>query len=118
MSPMKRLSTTLALIAALAAISAAQTEARIHCFLDWKNQLCWVHQQSSWCEIPCLHNGSSLAASRSGTSISPSQHSDSHDYLEGLMRNVERETVRTANSADTEVGEFISGYLEKLSEIW
>src|SRR6266702_4722393 len=39
--------------------------------------------------------------------------SDSRDYLEGLMRNVEREAVRLANNLGAEI---IDSYLEFLSE--
>jgi uncharacterized protein YlxP (DUF503 family) len=39
--------------------------------------------------------------------------SHSHDYLEGLMRNVERHAVRTANNSG---GEVIDSFLDFLSE--
>jgi uncharacterized protein YlxP (DUF503 family) len=39
--------------------------------------------------------------------------SDSRDYLEGLMRNVERHAVRTANNAG---GEVTDSFLDFLSE--
>ena len=39
--------------------------------------------------------------------------SDSRDYLEGLMRNVERHAVRTANNAR---GEVTDSFLDFLSE--
>ncbi|HET6840134.1 MAG TPA: DUF503 domain-containing protein [Candidatus Angelobacter sp.] len=38
--------------------------------------------------------------------------SDSRDYLEGLMRNVEREVVRLANNAGAEVVDTFLDYLE------
>jgi uncharacterized protein len=38
--------------------------------------------------------------------------SDSRDYLEGLMRNVEREAVRLANNAGGEVVDSFLDYLE------
>lgn len=38
--------------------------------------------------------------------------SDSRDYLEGLMRNVEREVVRLANNAGAEVVDSFLDYLE------
>jgi uncharacterized protein len=38
--------------------------------------------------------------------------SDSRDYLEGLMRNVEREAVRLANNAGAEVVDSFLDYLE------
>jgi uncharacterized protein len=38
--------------------------------------------------------------------------SGSRDYLEGLMRNVEREAVRTANNAGGEVVDSFLDYLE------
>ena len=38
--------------------------------------------------------------------------SDSRDYLEGLMRNVEREAVRVANNAGGEVVDSFLDYLE------
>jgi uncharacterized protein YlxP (DUF503 family) len=38
--------------------------------------------------------------------------SDSRDYLEGLMRNVEREAVRLANNAGAEVMDSFVDFLE------
>ena len=38
--------------------------------------------------------------------------SDSRDYLEGLMRNVEREVVRQANNLGAEVVDSFLDYLE------
>ena len=38
--------------------------------------------------------------------------SDSRDYLDGLMRNVEREAVRLANNAGAEVVDSFVDYLE------
>ncbi len=38
--------------------------------------------------------------------------SDSRDYLEGLMRNVEREAVRLANNVGAEVVDSFMDYLE------
>lgn len=38
--------------------------------------------------------------------------SDSRDYLEGLMRNVEREAVKLANNAGAEVVDSFLDYLE------
>lgn len=38
--------------------------------------------------------------------------SDSRDYLDGLMRNVEREAVRLANNGGAEVVDSFLGYLE------
>ena len=38
--------------------------------------------------------------------------SDSRDYLEGLMRNVEREAVRLANNAGAEVVDTFLDYVE------
>lgn len=38
--------------------------------------------------------------------------SDSRDYLEGLMRNVEREAVRLANNAGAEVVDTFLDYIE------
>ena len=38
--------------------------------------------------------------------------SDSRDYLEGLMRNVEREAVKLANNAGGEVVDSFLDYLE------
>ena len=38
--------------------------------------------------------------------------SDARDYLEGLMRNVEREAVRLANNAGVEVVDSFLDYLE------
>ena len=38
--------------------------------------------------------------------------SDSRDYLEGLMRNVEREVLRLANNAGAEVVDSFLDYLE------
>jgi uncharacterized protein len=38
--------------------------------------------------------------------------SDSRDYLEGLMRNVENEAVRVANNAGAEVVDSFLDYLE------
>jgi len=38
--------------------------------------------------------------------------SDSRDYLEGLMRNVEREAVKMANNAGAEVVDSFLDYLE------
>jgi len=38
--------------------------------------------------------------------------SDSRDYLEGLMRNVERDAVRIANNAGGEVVDSFLDYLE------
>lgn len=37
--------------------------------------------------------------------------SDSHDYLQGLMQNVEREAARVANNAGAEVTEAFVEYL-------
>src|SRR5258708_22368279 len=39
--------------------------------------------------------------------------SDSGDYLEGLMRNVEREAVRVANNAGAEVVDSFMDYVER-----
>ena len=39
--------------------------------------------------------------------------SDSRDYLEGLMRNVEREAVKLANNAGAEVVDSFLDYLEE-----
>lgn len=39
--------------------------------------------------------------------------SNSRDYLEGLMRNVEREAVRLANNAGAEVVDSFMDYLER-----
>lgn len=39
--------------------------------------------------------------------------SDSRDYLEGLMRNVEREAVRLANNAGAEVVDSFMDYVER-----
>src|SRR5689334_15672460 len=41
--------------------------------------------------------------------------SSSRDYLEGLMRNVEREAVRLANNAGAEVVDSFLDYLETAS---
>ena len=38
--------------------------------------------------------------------------SDSRDYLDGLMRNVEREAVRLANNAGAEVVDSFANFLE------
>jgi uncharacterized protein len=39
--------------------------------------------------------------------------SDSRDYLDGLMRNVEREAVRLANNAGAEVVDSFVDFLER-----